>query len=404
MKIAKTLSLPILLSLIFFSSTAFALERVELEKAIARNAQIETIDATAVVDAMIKFTQKSLKKGERVHFPGFGTFKAAQSIEFHPGKELTQILFPRHALNFWANAIIDGCIYDVPATGTHDFATLKFWMGELDRIIDPKEQMLLISDYPKERKSMQNYLSKRFEESFVYLEKVGLDKEQQAFWRPYIKASLAAVEIFAQELHGEINPDGTERKAQLIDSIAKDANLTKVEMNKAQLIDAIAKDADLTKAQAKKALDSFVKTTTGSLKKGDRVQIPGFGTFSPAKRAAERKRNPQTGEQIKIKTKKVVRFKAGSELASTIKMATGELLGHELTHVCQQRLAVCLERTGAEAYASGNDVAFKSNPDLHTVAHEAAHVVQQRSTTTTGRSKAKKWGRGMYNKAKGYAR
>ena len=89
-------------------------------------------------------------------------------------------------------------------------------------------------------------------------------------------------------------------------------------MNKAQLIDAIASEAKLTKADAKRALDAFVKTTTGALKKGDRVALVGFGSFSVSKRNSRTGRNPQTGKPITIKAKKVVKFKAGSELADAV--------------------------------------------------------------------------------------
>jgi DNA-binding protein HU-beta len=90
-------------------------------------------------------------------------------------------------------------------------------------------------------------------------------------------------------------------------------------MNKAQLIDAIAANAGLTKADAKKALDAFIKATTQALKKGDRVALVGFGSFSVAKRSARTGRNPQTGKEIKIPAKKVVKFKAGSDLADVVK-------------------------------------------------------------------------------------
>jgi len=85
-------------------------------------------------------------------------------------------------------------------------------------------------------------------------------------------------------------------------------------MNKAQLIDSIAANAGLTKADAKKALDGFVKATAEALKKGDRVALVGFGSFSVAKRNARTGRNPQTGKPINIKAKKVVKFKPGSDL------------------------------------------------------------------------------------------
>ena len=90
-------------------------------------------------------------------------------------------------------------------------------------------------------------------------------------------------------------------------------------MNKAQLIDAIAHEAKLTKADAKKSLDAIIKATTVALKKGDRVALVGFGSFSVAKRSARTGRNPQTGKEIKIAAKKVVKFKAGSELSGSVK-------------------------------------------------------------------------------------
>jgi DNA-binding protein HU-beta len=89
-------------------------------------------------------------------------------------------------------------------------------------------------------------------------------------------------------------------------------------MNKAQLIDAIAAEAKVTKADAKKALDAFVKTTQVALKKGDRVALVGFGSFSVAERNARTGRNPQTGKPITIKAKKVVKFKAGSDLNDSV--------------------------------------------------------------------------------------
>ena len=90
-------------------------------------------------------------------------------------------------------------------------------------------------------------------------------------------------------------------------------------MNKAQLVEAMASEAKITKAAAKSALDAFVTATTKSLKKGERVALVGFGSFAIAKRAARTGRNPQTGKAIKIAAKKVVKFKAGAELATKVR-------------------------------------------------------------------------------------
>ena len=89
-------------------------------------------------------------------------------------------------------------------------------------------------------------------------------------------------------------------------------------MNKEELIEAIASGAKLTKADAGRALDATMDAIEKSLKKGERVGLVGFGSFSVAKRAARTGRNPQTGKAIKIAAKKVVKFKAGSVLATAV--------------------------------------------------------------------------------------
>lgn len=86
-------------------------------------------------------------------------------------------------------------------------------------------------------------------------------------------------------------------------------------MNKSELINSMAEKAGLTKVQAKGALDAFMCATTDALKKGDKLSLVGFGTFAVVKREARKGHNPQTKQVINIPAKKVVKFKAGSELA-----------------------------------------------------------------------------------------
>lgn len=89
-------------------------------------------------------------------------------------------------------------------------------------------------------------------------------------------------------------------------------------MNKQELIESMADGANLSKADAKRALEAFMDSTAKALKKGDKVALVGFGTFSVANRAARKGRNPQTGKEINIAAKNVVKFKAGSELSNNI--------------------------------------------------------------------------------------
>ena len=89
-------------------------------------------------------------------------------------------------------------------------------------------------------------------------------------------------------------------------------------MNKGELIDKIAKDARISKVQASAALNSAIDGVTASLKKGGKVTLVGFGTFSVSSRKARSGRNPQTGEALKIPAKKVTKFVAGAELKKAV--------------------------------------------------------------------------------------
>lgn len=86
-------------------------------------------------------------------------------------------------------------------------------------------------------------------------------------------------------------------------------------MNKTDLINAIAAEAGLTKADAAKALNATTAAIANAVKAGDKVTLVGFGTFAPTERPARTGKNPRTGEVLTIPAKKVVKFKAGSELA-----------------------------------------------------------------------------------------
>jgi len=90
-------------------------------------------------------------------------------------------------------------------------------------------------------------------------------------------------------------------------------------MTKQDLIDKIAQKAKVSKVAARIALGTFIDTVTSSLKKGDKIALVGFGTFSVTKRKARTARNPRTGETIKVPAKRVPKFKPGRELKSAIK-------------------------------------------------------------------------------------
>ena len=90
-------------------------------------------------------------------------------------------------------------------------------------------------------------------------------------------------------------------------------------MNKATLIEQMAKETKLSKTACKEALESFIKTVGGSLKKNKTVVLTGFGTFSVIKRKARTGINPATGKKMNIPAKKVPKFKAGKQLKDLVK-------------------------------------------------------------------------------------
>ena len=92
-------------------------------------------------------------------------------------------------------------------------------------------------------------------------------------------------------------------------------------MNKADLIEIVAKEAGISKAVAEKAINSVTGAITASLKKSEPVTLIGFGTFSVAQRAARTGRNPATGATLKIKAKKLPKFKAGKALSEVVAKA-----------------------------------------------------------------------------------
>jgi DNA-binding protein HU-beta len=89
-------------------------------------------------------------------------------------------------------------------------------------------------------------------------------------------------------------------------------------MNKSELIDAIAAETSLTKVDSRKAIEALIKALTASLKDGGTVVLTGFGSFNVAKRSARTGRNPHTGKPLDIKAKNVIRFKAGAGLLGSV--------------------------------------------------------------------------------------
>ena len=89
-------------------------------------------------------------------------------------------------------------------------------------------------------------------------------------------------------------------------------------MNKADLVNSLAEKTGLTKTKSNEVIDTLVSVISGALSNGEKVTLVGFGTFTTSKRDARKGRNPKTGETVDIPSKRVAKFKAGSELTKSV--------------------------------------------------------------------------------------
>ncbi len=89
-------------------------------------------------------------------------------------------------------------------------------------------------------------------------------------------------------------------------------------MNKAELIDAIHSSADLSKGDAEKALNAFIDTVQSTVAAGEKVALPGFGSFSPTQRAERMARNPQTGDMVRVPARKSAKFTVGARFKAQV--------------------------------------------------------------------------------------
>jgi DNA-binding protein HU-beta len=237
------------------TGTVVAMNKAELIDSIASEADINGANAKKALDAFIDTTTKALKKGNRVGLVGFGSFAVREGTGNEAKHEKK---LPQSAAgNSNPPWVVDFTATDELA------AALDLVPGEGD------------TKRVEARNSEKKHEKKH--------------KKKRATWggpEPDVVIDAKRLVGAADESEDGGDEEGTER---------------------------------LTKADAKKALDAFIDTTTEALKEGDRVALGWFGSFSISKRSARKGRNPQTGKEIKIPAKKVVKFKPGAELSEKIK-------------------------------------------------------------------------------------
>lgn len=128
---------------------------------------------------------------------------------------------------------------------------------------------------------------------------------------------MTNIDILGITIHVSV-PGGTGKMSGLARQTLKSMNGGIISMNKTELVAAIAEKTELTKKDAESALKAFTDVVAEELKKGEKIQLVGFGTFEVSERAAREGRNPQTGETMKIAASKAPKFKAGKVLKDQV--------------------------------------------------------------------------------------
>ena len=128
---------------------------------------------------------------------------------------------------------------------------------------------------------------------------------------------MTNIDILGITIHVGV-PGGTGKMSGLARQTLKSMNGGIISMNKTELVAAIAEKTELTKKDAESALKAFTDVVAEELKRGEKIQLVGFGTFEVSERAAREGRNPQTGETMKIAASKAPKFKAGKALKDAI--------------------------------------------------------------------------------------
>lgn len=323
----------ILILTLLFSTPLFGMNKAELIDAIASDARLSKADSKRALNAYLKIAEKGLHKKGKSTLSGLGTLKCKEKgnrtkcgrIVFNPDSSFVGPLASRYVDSFF-----DIFVSTMSARANHAQYTCNGIDDDCDGTSDDSISKLRASkDFNSSRSNralassaLSEYFSQMYKEFNVY-DVFSKDPKIREAAMARIKGRIDKATPMLMKVLPTLIPDRIEfqKLAQTgVDSFF-DIILETLDDDSDDdgILDDIAKAARLSKADAKRALDGFVSVVSGSLKKGDKVSLIGFGTFSISNRAARTGRNPQTGKEIKIAAKNVAKFKAGKALADTVK-------------------------------------------------------------------------------------
>lgn len=286
---------------------AHSMNKAELIEAMASGADISKADAKKALDSFINTTSNALKKGDRVALIGFGSFTSGRNpqtgkeIKFTPSKTMSNAAFMVFAKSYIDKAT-PLMMKALKNRGMNNDQTKMMAMLKTGL----KNALKYRGNDPllRKRPGRVKYSNVTLKRGQIVGKNVGqstrLNSAHQKYLNTLIKGAMKSLFNFMEKIASQKG----------------DVNLAGAKLTKKHILRAM--EIGIDEDGLNRIYSSITSAFYSAFKKGDKVSIPGFGTFSISKRAARTGRNPQTGATIQIKAKKVVKFKAGKALADRV--------------------------------------------------------------------------------------
>ena len=300
---------------------AYSMNKAELIDSMASGADISKADAKKALDAFIDTTSAALKKGDRVALVGFGSFSASKrtarakrKIDFRPGKSFSSSVFMTFAKSYIDKATpLMMRILKNNGMALNPIKMSAMLKSGLKNSLSYRGNDPLLRKRPGRVKYSNITLKRGVVTGNNIGQNLRLTARHQELLNTLIKGTLNSLLNFMET----------------IAILKSDVDLTGAKLTKKQILKAIKigieedglnrrRPIGIDEDGLNKIYNSIFSSMMSALNNGEKVSIPGFGTFSLIKNAARTGRNPQTGKEIKIAAKKVAKFKAGKALADTV--------------------------------------------------------------------------------------
>lgn len=316
--------------LFLITTNCFAMNKAELVEAMASNSGLSKADVKRALDGLDKTVNQLLPKQEDIRIPNLATLSCKAKERGNRVKCKSNLKLNRSTARSLSPVYIDNffntLISTMVSSSNHKQYVCSFnESGDCD----DGDEDIKPSDYNSSRSNKiatiyraSSYgLEKCYKESNLY-EEIFSERTIELAKQRCLKSFMTSLDMMIEEdpslriekenLSNLINSGISSLFQKLSDYLDEDDDGDGI------LTAKVALYSGLSKADAKRALDGFSKSVIGALKKGDEVVDAGFGSFSISKRSARTGRNPQTGKEIKIAAKNIIKFKAGAELSKKV--------------------------------------------------------------------------------------